>query len=246
MLNTDEFEKNGFAIVPDVVGPAELAALERAVAALQPGGAVLDRGGRVYASRDLLREIPRVRALAEAKRVRSIIEQLLGNEAFPVRGLLFDKSPAANWMVPWHQDLTIAVRKRVDTPGFGPWTLKGGVPHVRPPWAILERMVAFRLHLDDDAPERGPLRVIPGSHRAGRLDALTTQAWLERTSPVSCLVPRGGALVMRPLLLHASRASDDRGESHRRVIHLEFAAEQLPGGLEWNEGPAVDLEVAAS
>ncbi len=36
---------------------------------------------------------------------------------------------------------------------------------------------------------------------------------------------------MRPLLLHASASGTNPG--HRRVIHLEYAAVSLPGGLEW-------------
>jgi hypothetical protein len=45
------------------------------------------------------------------------------------------------------------------------------------------------------------------------------------------MIPRGGALLMRPLLLHASSACVV--PKPRRVIHLEFVAEHLPDGLEW-------------
>jgi hypothetical protein len=75
--------------------------------------------------------------------------------------------------------------------------------------------------------------VLPGSHRAGRLGPDDITAWRERGSPVECLVPRGGLLVMRPLLLHAS--SPASAPAHRRVLHLEYAAESLPDGLEWHE-----------
>jgi len=46
-----------------------------------------------------------------------------------------------------------------------------------------------------------------------------------------CVVGRGGALLMRPLLLHAS--SPSQRPAHRRVIHLDFACEQLPNPLKW-------------
>jgi signal transduction histidine kinase len=39
-------------------------------------------------------------------------------------------------------------------------------------------------------------------------------------------------ILMRPLLLH--RSSSTKAPSHRRVLHLDFATEELPGGLEWN------------
>lgn len=233
MFDLENFERDGFAIVPGVIDPDAVAGLIAALSALVPGGSALGRGGRVYASRNLLADAPAVRALAGSVGVRGLVEPVLGPNAWAVRGLLFDKTPEANWMVPWHQDLTVAVKARVEAPGFGPWTVKTGVPHVQPPAGVLARMVSVRVHLDDCGSGCGPLRVIPGSHREGRLGVEPTRAWLERVAPVACPVPRGGALVMRPLILHASSASDDPG--HRRVIHLEFAAHPLPSGVEWWE-----------
>ena len=156
---------------------------------------------------------------------------VLGSACFPVRAIYFDKTQGANWKVPWHQDLTIAVKERREAPGFGPWSRKDGVDHVQPPMALLERMVAVRWHLDDCGAGNGPLRVLPGSHRQGRLTAAAIQAWSAREESVTCIVERGGLLVMRPLLLHAS--SPATVPCHRRVVHIEYAAEPLPSGLEW-------------
>jgi ectoine hydroxylase-related dioxygenase (phytanoyl-CoA dioxygenase family) len=122
------------------------------------------------------------------------------------------------------------VRARRDAEGFGAWSEKAGVMHVQPPAAILERMLTVRLHLDAGDEANAPLRVIPGSHSRGRLDAAAIAHLRETSTVVACLVPRGGALLMRPLLLHASSAS------RRRVVHLEFAAGELPAGLEWASG----------
>jgi ectoine hydroxylase-related dioxygenase (phytanoyl-CoA dioxygenase family) len=169
--------------------------------------------------------------LAESTAVRSLVEPALGPNAFAVRDLFFDKTMDANWKVTWHQDLTIAVRHRIDVPDFGPWSVKDGVPHVRPPVELLERMLTVRLHLDDCGEENGPLRVLPGSHQHGRLGENAIRVWRAEVPAVSCAVKRGGAVLMRPLLLHAS--SPARRPEHRRVIHLEFAAEELPGGLQW-------------
>jgi ectoine hydroxylase-related dioxygenase (phytanoyl-CoA dioxygenase family) len=94
-------------------------------------------------------------------------------------------------------------------------------------------MLTLRVHLDDSDAARGPLRVVPGSHAEGRLDAEATRRWLRRAEPRACLVPRGGVLAMRPLLLHASSPADTPGR--RRVVHLEYAADPLPGGVEWFE-----------
>ena len=236
MIDLPAFENDGFAIVPDVLGGDSVAELIAALEALRPGGAALDREGRVYASRNLLGDVPRVRALAGDPSTHAIVSSALGPAAFAVRGLLFDKTAEANWTVPWHQDLSIAVRSRVPIPDYGPWTVKAGVTHVQPPFRILERMVTLRFQLDPGSANQGPLRVVPGSHLGGRLDAASTREWLEHREAVSCLVPAGGVLVMRPLLLHASSPSVEVDlSSHRRVIHIEFAADPLPGGLEWHD-----------
>lgn len=236
-LDIERLERDGFTIVADIISPSTLESLAHAIDAIAPGGSAIDRGGRVYASRNLLDEVPEVVKLARSPGVRSAVEAALAPDAFPVRALLFDKSPEVNWGVPWHQDLTVAVRQRTDSAGYQGWTRKAGVTHVQPPVSVLEGMVTVRVHLDADAPGRGPLRVIPGSHATGRLDASSTRRWLERVEPVECLVPPGGALVMRPLLLHASSSSEVTTPHRRRVIHLEFAAGDLPGGVEWYARP---------
>jgi ectoine hydroxylase-related dioxygenase (phytanoyl-CoA dioxygenase family) len=105
---------------------------------------------------------------------------------------------------PWHQDRTIALERRVDCPGFGPWSLKGGIVHVEPAVEVLEHMLALRLHLDDCDEANGPLRVIPGSQVLGRLTAIEIRRRCKRAPSVACLVPAGGVVLMRPLLLNAS------------------------------------------
>ena len=225
-------EEDGYAIVPDVIGRPEV---ERLLDALDAAGG--SQGARrresVYAIRNLLEAVAEVRALAESPLVRALVERVLGPGAFPVRGILFDKTPDANWKVAWHQDLAIAVREKRDTPGFGPWSEKAGVAHVQPPAAVLERMLTVRVHLDDCGPENGPVHVIPGSHRHGRLDAEASGRLRESTTAVPTCTGAGAALLMRPLLLHASSPSTT--PAHRRVIHIEFAADDLPGGLEWHD-----------
>jgi len=214
-------EHDGFAVVPEV--------LEASGAGARAGS---QRRGSVYALRNLLGDVPEVAALADGPALRSLVAPVLGPGCFAVRGILFDKTPEANWNVVWHQDLSIAVRERRDVEGFGPWSEKAGVVHVQPPAAVLERMVTVRLHLDDCDESNGPLLVLPGSHRGGRLTAPEIQQQRAQIASVACPVPSGGALLMRPLLLHASSAS--QSPRHRRVIHLEYAAESLPGGLRWH------------
>ena len=216
-------ERDGFAITPPVVPLLEVERLLADVAPLSADG----RGG----VRNLLDASSTVRELAASPAVRAAAEAVLGPECFAVRALLFDKTPGANWKVVWHQDLTIAVRERAEVAGFGPWSEKAGVVHVQPPAELLARMLAVRVHLDDCGADNGPVRVVPGSHRAGRLSALAIDTWRASAATVDCLAARGAILAFRPLLLHAS--SPAAAPAHRRVIHIEFAGEALPPPLDW-------------
>ncbi len=225
-------EREGFAVVPRVIDEGQTRRAISAIERAEDSPSVRRRRGGVYALRNLLDAVPELRELVEGTRLGRLASEVLGAPAFVVRSILFDKTPEANWKVAWHQDLSIAVGARRDAEGFGGWSEKAGVVHVQPPSEILERMLAVRLHLDASDEANAPLRVLPGSHLRGRLSAEAIARLVENSSVVSCHVPRGGALLMRPLLLHASSAAR-RPERHRRVVHLEFAAGELPAGLEW-------------
>ena len=193
-----DLTRDGYVLVPSVVH--DLDALRRAF----DGNArdVLDRPA-------VLDVLPALRACVEV--------HLPG--AFCVRGLMFDKTPGRNWKVAWHRDETVAVAARVEAEGFGPWSVKHGVPHVRPPRAVLAGMLTARLHVDPCGRDNGPLRVRPGSHVGPGRDEVTVAAGV------------GDVLLMRPLLEHASSAAT--APDHRRILHLEFAAADLPSGVVW-------------
>jgi hypothetical protein len=227
---------DGLAIVEGVLSRSAADALLIALERIADTGSLRKRGG-IFAVRNLLDESAEVRELAAADAVRALVEPVLGSNFFPVRGILFDKIPDANWKVPWHQDVTIAVRERVETDGFGPWSMKADVLHVQPPAEILEHMLTVRLHLDPCGEENGALRVLPGSHTHGKIPENEIAAYREKLPEQVCAVGVGGALLMRPLLLHASSPASVPG--HRRVLHLDFASTQLPNGLAWfSEAPS--------
>lgn len=214
--------RDGFAWRRGVVGGEKITALLGELcgaAAISPN------------RRSLLRDCPSAVRLASEGPLKAIADDALGGDAFAVRALLFDKVSSANWGVPWHQDLAIAVEEKVDVPGFGGWSVKDGIPHVLPPAEVLAQLVTLRIHLDDCGEDNGPLRVLPGSHGAGKLSAAEIARWRDEAAEVICTAARGDGLVMRPLLLHASSAAEQPG--HRRVLHLEYAAQPLPGGLRW-------------
>jgi ectoine hydroxylase-related dioxygenase (phytanoyl-CoA dioxygenase family) len=193
-----------------------------------------ERRGEVYGVRDLL-ALEEIRQLSESGPIRNLVEPVIGTEARAVRGIFFDKTPGANWPVQWHQDLSVAVAEKKDIEGWQGWSIKNGIAHAQPPAAILERMLTVRLHLDDCGLDNGPLKVRPGTHRFGRLTRERMDELAADIPEEICCLNAGDALVMRPLLLHAS--SPARKPDHRRVIHLEFApADLLPPELRWAFG----------
>jgi ectoine hydroxylase-related dioxygenase (phytanoyl-CoA dioxygenase family) len=225
-----EVESKGFAIREDVLSLHKVNELLRSLEQINENGAIRRRGA-IFAIRNLLDESSEVRELASSTLMRNLVEPILGPEYLPVRGILFDKIPDANWKVPWHQDVTIAVQDKVEADGFGPWSVKADVLHVQPPASVLQHMLSVRLHLDDCGEENGALRVIPGSHTRGRIPEHQIQSIREISPEHVCGVKAGGALLMRPLLLHAS--SPSRIPGHRRVVHIDFAAVSLPSGMRW-------------
>ena len=213
--------QNGFEIVPGILDERNRQEL---IACLGPVNG---------AGRRALLSTPAVAKLASSALLLDLVRPHLKSEPRPVQGIYFNKSAEINWLVAWHQDLTLALRSRIDLTGFGPWSIKDGVPHVQPPVELLEQMLTVRLHLDHCDETNGALRVIPGSHALGRLTAERLKQLSEHSDAVVCRLSAGDALLMSPLLLHASSRSQNPG--HRRVLHIEYAAFSLPSELQWNE-----------
>jgi ectoine hydroxylase-related dioxygenase (phytanoyl-CoA dioxygenase family) len=147
---------------------------------------------------------------------------VLGPDAFPFRATLFDKSPVANWLVVWHQDTALPLRERMEQPGWGPWSVKAGITYAHAPATALSQVLALRVSLDDSALENGPLRVLPRTQTLGVLTDDDIHELANRIPPVDCVVPKGGVVAMRPLLVHAS--SKSQTDMARRVLHIEYAA----------------------
>ncbi|MEO0374357.1 MAG: phytanoyl-CoA dioxygenase family protein [Cyanobacteria bacterium P01_A01_bin.17] len=228
----DELELNGFTVVRDCFPSATVAMLLEQISRVKPYTAARSRGGQPYAVRNLLTVVPQIKSLAFSEPLQGLARNLLGLQARPVKGTLFDKHETANWKVPWHQDQIITVQNYAEAPGFGPWSTKHGFYTVQPPVEVLEHMIAVRIHLDDCSVINGALKVIPGSHLQGKLSAEQISQYRKQAA-VMCEARMGDVLIMRPLLLHQSSAGSR--PNHRRVIHLEYAATDLPGDLKWPE-----------
>jgi hypothetical protein len=161
--------------------------------------------------------------------------RILGPQAKPVRAILFDKTPATNWALGWHQDRTIAVAERLDVAGFGPWTIKAGMIHVEPPFAIIDRMVTIRVHIDPVPDDNAPLLVAPASHRFGKIEEADLTSVIEKCGIATCFADSGDIWMYSTPIVHASAAAAAAAAAsrHRRVFQIDYSADLLPGGLAW-------------
>lgn len=159
------------------------------------------------------------------------LAQALLPGAVPVRVVVFNKSKAGNWTLPWHQDRVVALRARIETADFSNWSRKHGVWHAEPPVELLERMIFARVHLDAATPENGCLQLALGTHARGRISAANAEAVAGAAPIEDCVADRGDVLFVSALTLHRSSAS--RTNAQRRAIRVDYCAEDLPAPLAW-------------
>ena len=220
-MSLSSFHSQGFQIVRNVFSETELLELR----------AEADRISTEAESACVRNVVPKSKMFQELA-VDQRIAALLPENTNLVRSILFDKTPASNWPVQWHQDLTIAVREKIEMEGYGLWSLKGNIPHVQPPLSVLESMVTIRIHLDPTTEENGALKVISESHRDG-IHPKKNFTEKEQQNCVTCECNPGDILLMRPLIWHSSARSTS--PSHRRILHFEFAKPSLLNPrLQWH------------
>jgi ectoine hydroxylase-related dioxygenase (phytanoyl-CoA dioxygenase family) len=175
---------------------------------------------------------PGVKALVKPG---SVLHQLaashIGAAARAVRAVFFNKTATTNWALGWHQDRTIAVRRKAVCPGYGPWSVKTGIVHVEPPFALIEGMVTLRAHLDPCGPDNAPLLIVPGSHRLGRQPSDQIAALVARHGTRACLADAGDVWLYATAIIHASNAATN--PTQRRVLQVDFSAASLPAPLHW-------------
>jgi ectoine hydroxylase-related dioxygenase (phytanoyl-CoA dioxygenase family) len=161
-----------------------------------------------------------VRQLAVLVRDFLAARGILSPESVAIQAIAFDKTAGSNWKVPWHQDLMFPFARAVECAGYELATVKDGVSFARPPLAVLQRLLAARLHLDPCTEDNGPLRLAAGSHREGLIESVAAGARAREWGETVCSAKEGEVLLMRPLTLHAS--SQAKSPAHRRVLHFVF------------------------
>lgn len=162
--------------------------------------------------------------------IGSLAAHALDSDSIPVRMILFDKNAASNWSLGWHQDRTIAVKYKADVVGYGPWTMKTGIPHVAPPIEILSKMMTVRVHLDDIDESNAPLIIAPKSAQRGLVNEGDLSMVIDDCGEFTCLAHRGDIWAYQTLILHRSEAA--RNPRRRRVLQVDYSADVLPPPLE--------------
>ncbi len=220
-MDRDSFERDGALRFPRQLTADQIEAL-RTLADERIGdrpGTRLDGEARLAA------------LLATSGPIGGVAAGLTSSAARAVRAVLFDKTVNANWSVAWHQDRTIPVVARVEVDGFEPWTEKDGVPHVAPPFDVLARMVTLRVHLDPVDDTNAPLRIAAGSHLLGQIPADQAGSVASSGEQRVCCAEAGDIWAYRTPILHTSERAAT--PARRRVLQVDYADFDLPGGLEW-------------
>jgi len=216
-----QFATEGYAVIPDAISDLVLAEVIAKLASLSEG-----RAG----SRRLL-DARWCADLGTSINTDRRFQAFLPVAARAVQCTLFEKSSSKNWLVTPHQDLSIPVARRVPSSACRGWSEKEGEVFVQPPLEVLSQLTAVRLHLDDCDEDNGALRVLPGSHLLGRLSSREVLETRGRVRECAVSVSRRAALVLKPLLVHAS--SKSTSDRPRRVLHFVFGPAKLPDGLDW-------------
>ena len=184
--------------------PADVQRIIEKIEGVDPIGAEFRKTNDLFAIRRFFYVVADIEPLIFTSASRSIIDSF-GPGYFPVKSIYFDKPGSSNWFVSYHQDLTISVDRRVECEEYSGWTVKGDRFGVQSPVDVLENIFTVRIHLDDTDEGNGALRVVPGSHLNGVVRPELADLSTERV----CKVGRGGVMIMKPLLLHASGRSVD-------------------------------------
>lgn len=226
-----ELLENGFSIVNNIYSSDEINRILSAIDQADTSRDNFRKTNDLFAIRQFLREIPDVVDPIFTDKLKTLIQEVMGDNCFVVKSIYFDKPETSNWYVAYHQDLTISVDKKLELENFNPWTRKQNQFAVQPPIAFLENITTIRIHLDDTDEHNGALRVVPNSHLK-QIYRPETIDWNKETE-ISCRVEQGGVMLMKPLTLHSSGRTTNNQK--RRVIHIEFSSMELPHELKWAE-----------
>jgi len=209
----------GFQHHPQVFDRDEIAAVTSILTAIPSNSA-----GRRWAGTELseLLHAPAMQAVPQ-----KLVTLLTGMAI--IRIVAFRKDADANWFVPPHQDRSIPVPSAALLPGFSNLTRKDGGWQAEAPAELLRRMRNCRIFVDPATIDDGPLEVIPGSQRRGRIEQAEIADVTARAAWQPIIGAAGDLVILAPLLLHRSRRAG--GPSGRRVLQIECVPVEIAQAL---------------
>lgn len=98
----------------------------------------------------------------------------------------------------------------------------------RPPWCG-PGMATLRVHLSPIPADNASLLMASGTHRFCRVTQAEVPGIVARCGAVACLAAAGNVWLYATPVLHASDAA--AAPSRRRVLQVDYAVGELPGGL---------------
>ena len=229
--NKIELEENGFSVLADLYSDKEISGIIACIENAEQDGNSFMKTKDLFAIRQLIKNVPELSDLLFNKKMNELFADLSESEYFLTKAIYFNKPSESNWFVAYHQDLSISVDKKANLENYVNWTFKKGQHGVQPPIEILQDTITIRIHLDKTDKNNGALKVIPKSHLKGIVRADSKDWNIE--SEFVCEIEKGGAMLMKPLTLHASNRTTNG--KRRRVIHLEFNKHKLTEPLAWLE-----------
>ncbi len=234
MNYSKEINSEGFAIIEAIYSDTEI---EKIISEIEKvtltttDNSTFRKSDDLFAIRQFHKEIPETLSYIFNQNLIEFIKTNFGENYFITKSIYFDKPEKSNWFVSYHQDLTISVNKKIEVDHFENWTVKQNQYAVQPPKEILENNFTIRIHLDTTTKDNGALKVLKASHKKGisRVENIN----LNEETETICEVEKGGIMIMKPLLFHASNKTTNN--ERRRVIHIEFSNQILPNEFEWSE-----------
>lgn len=236
MINLDlyrsQLESSGFTTIECFFSNERIESILKLISQTDTSKGTFRKTADLFAIRQFLKEVPEIDKIILNDEFKLLIHRLFGSDYFIVKSIYFDKPEQSNWFVSYHQDLTISVDRKVELDDYSKWTVKQDQFSVQPPLDILKQIYTVRIHLDDTNENNGALKVVPGSHLKGVYRPQDID-WSKETEHI-CDVPKGGVMIMKPLLLHSSNRTINNNNK-RRVIHIEFCNQELHQELKWVE-----------
>ena len=123
-IHQQQLFDNGFSVKENIYSEEEIQNILTIIDQTDSSNETFRKTNDLFAIRQFLREIPTVIDLIFTENLKSVMKEIIGEDFFVVKSIYFDKPETSNWYVPYHQDLTISVDKKMEIKNFELWTTK--------------------------------------------------------------------------------------------------------------------------